>query len=435
VILEKLLIDAMGTGLGIFVAISLFDIVWIRKNLKRYIFICGIILFGIISVILTTFLQNALILPLLIIAVALVLSFYYVASFTYRILLSLAYAAIIFVSEVIVAVISTRLFSMPIEEIQSAPPMYIVGVLGTNLFALFMIFIFRAFFKGNKNGADRQFNLLMAFMPMQSIILCYIVAVYSIRIGAPYTSLLGVTGIFLSMLLIFITMLILSKHQSALEYKKAYELEQERLKLQIEHSQELYHEQQRVRSIRHDMNDSLIAISGMLEAGQEREVLDKIKKMHEAIKKTTEAADTGLPALDAIITEKKAKAKELGIEVECKAIIDDELHIDQFDIAVILANALDNAIEGIERSTDVDRKITMNISREAKYISILVKNPASGLIHEDYKTSKSDDKNHGFGMAQMKNAVQKYDGSFLPSYDSEKRLFLVKIMLENKTSN
>ena len=428
----KLLIDLFGTGLGIFVAFMLFETFWERKKVKRRVFAIGIILIATTSIALTVMLQNTLILPLLVIALIFIMSYYFISSITYKIILSFAIVAIMFIAEIALGQVLKQLFQIPIEQAQANMALYVFGVLSSKLIALFLVYVIRVVTNGNKQESNRQFNILIAFMPIQSIILCYIVIVYSFGINTYDNTMLVIAAVVLSVLLIFITMIILENQRKALVYKKEYELGQIRLKMQIEHYQKIYQEQQIIKSIRHEINNNMIAITGMLNAGQVQETIDWISELQKQVVSTADIVNTGNPPIDAILSAKINKAKESDVCITYTVKIDDELYIDQFDIAVIIANALDNAIEGTQRSDDIDRTITLIISRKADYISILVENYASGPIYEDFRTSKQDKQDHGFGLEQMREVTEKYSGSFRPSYDSTTRRFSLKVLLKNQ---
>jgi len=285
--------------------------------------------------------------------------------------------------------------------------------------------------KSNNEDVKTQFNLLMVFMPLQSIFLCYLVFDFSVRNDAQINSPLGIIVVLLSIALIFITMIILDKYRKAQMYQKEYELGLVRLRMQIEHYQEFYREQEKVKVMRHEMNNKLVAITGLLNANRDKEAIDQLLKMQVDAMDNEHAVNTGFPPIDAIISTKIVRSVEHGIEIRYTIMIDGDLFVDQFDIAVIVANALDNAIEGILRSTDISKVVKLNISRTGDYISIIVENYASGPIYENFQTSKQDKKNHGFGIAQMNEITLKYDGSFRPSYDPDTRKFSLKIMLKN----
>jgi len=98
---------------------------------------------------------------------------------------------------------------------------------------------------------------------------------------------------------------------------------------------------------------------------------------------------------------------------------------------VIVANALDNAIEGILRSDNAQRRILLHVANASEYLSMFVENSAGGLIYDDFRTTKSDKSSHGFGLKQMRAIAQKYDGDIQPSFDNKKNKFTLSVMLKN----
>ncbi|MDR2600051.1 MAG: GHKL domain-containing protein [Oscillospiraceae bacterium] len=430
--MEQILINIMGTSLGIFATLILFETFLVYKRIKRIYIISGILINAIVSVVLTVFLLNSIILPILVILLRYVLSYYFYSNTVSRIMLTLLSTAIAFISETLIMFFQMQVLLITIEQVQESMPVYLFGVITSQLFALFVVFILRIFFKKKKIKTDKQFNLLMAFMPVQSIIICYIVFLYFLRTDSEETSMLGLIAIALSITLIVITMIILNRLRDAMIYKNEYELAQEKLKIQIEHYQDLYQEQQKIKLIRHDISNKLIAISSLVKKGNLQEVIDKMSEISESVLKSTDIVDTGFPPIDAILSVKTARAKEADINLVISIIIDGELYIDQFDIAEVIANALDNAIEGVVRSKNVTKIITINISRTVDYISIVIENFTEGPIYDDFQTTKPDKKNHGYGIVQMRDIAQKYNGLLQPTYNLEEKKFTLKILLKNQ---
>ena len=98
---------------------------------------------------------------------------------------------------------------------------------------------------------------------------------------------------------------------------------------------------------------------------------------------------------------------------------------------MIVATALDNAIEGIARSHDVEKKITLIVASKDNFIDVLVENFAAGPIDADFRTTKPDKANHGFGLAHIRAVVKKHAGVVEPSYDSENGKFTLRAILRN----
>ncbi|MDR2590569.1 MAG: GHKL domain-containing protein [Oscillospiraceae bacterium] len=430
--MEKILIDIIGTGIGVFTFFYMFDAIWVRKRINQVFFTCIIAMIIFTSSLVTTIYQNNLILPIISILTTFSLSLFFISSVTMKLLITLVISAVMLAVEMIVGYIMVQVLLIPFEQIQLVLPIYMFGVFTTRLLALLIVMFLRMFIRGFRSNTAIHFNILMMLMPIQAIVLCYIVFVFSIREDLDHYTTLGSIAVFFSILLVFLTIYILHRQQKVMSYKEEHELNKSRLNLQLSHYQELYKEQQEIKLIRHEMFNNLTAIIGIIKAGEVNKAEQRLINICNDISKSSCVVYTGLPPVDAILNVKSAKARENKIDIMYSVIIDGVLKMDQFDLAAILANALDNAIEGILRSHDVERKIFLNISRTAEYIFILVENQTTGPVCEDFQTTKPDKKNHGYGMMQMKSISTKYNGSFLPSYDLENNKFTLKIMLKNQ---
>jgi len=430
--MERVLVDLAGTVLEIIVVLVFYETLWAYRKVKRSIFVFGLLLVAVLIIVLTSFLKNTIALPLTSIPIMFCLSLYFFSSITSKVLFSFVIVAVLFSVEQLFGVVFVNILHIPIELVQNDTLSYMVGVLSSKLFSLFIIYILRIIIKGNKQEADRRFNFLMAFMPIQSIILCFIVYNYSISTSPRQDANLGIASIVISLVLVFIIMFMLSDHRKAFEIRKNFELAQFRLKIQLDHYQKLYQSQHELRSIRHDISNNLIAISGMLKDGLYHEAIGRISEISSDVLRTADIVDTGHPAIDAVINAKITRSTESEITIVYKVLIDDSLNISQFDVAAIIASALDNAIEGTMRGNHEIKKIWLNVASVSDYISVVVENFTSGSIFDDFHTSKTDEKNHGFGITQMRSIAQKYNGHAQPSYDQQTGKFTLNILLKNK---
>lgn len=429
----KILIDIVGAGFGTFVAMTFYETFWPLKEIRKLPFNSGIIALIVINVITSVLLQNTVILIILTTILFFLLSFYYESKVTYKILLSLVMCGLMLMSEVLLSVVFMYILVIPIEQVQDTLLMYMVGVFTSKLVSLLLVYIIRAFIGRNKQETGGKFNLLMALLPIQSIILCVIVHGFSTYRNTMGYATLGIIAVSISLLLVFITMIILKNQLKALAFKKKYELSQIQLAMQIEHYQQLYKAMDEVKKIRHNIRDDLIAITGMLEKGMVQESQEFISTRYDYIHKTANIVDTNLPSVDAVISAKITKAADYNIEISYKSHIETALVIDQFDIASLIAAALDNAIEGVMRSNSTtDKNISLSLSNTQGYILIFVENYTAGPINKDFRTTKTDSENHGFGLLHMRTVAHKYDGDVSPQYDPDTGIFTLRILLKNK---
>lgn len=160
----------------------------------------------------------------------------------------------------------------------------------------------------------------------------------------------------------------------------------------------------------HDLKHQIRAIRNS-DSGDKEKYLEEIEdsiQIYEAIVKT------GNEVLDTILTEKSLYCKEKGIIVSCVADGSQLDFINTIDLYSILGNAIDNAIEAVEKLQNKEmRQIDVLIYRQQQFVAINVVNPIEGnLIYEGELpvTTKENKGYHGYGIKSMKYMLKKYDG-------------------------
>ena len=143
---------------------------------------------------------------------------------------------------------------------------------------------------------------------------------------------------------------------------------------------------------------------------------------------------TGDEMLDIIISMKADRMDELNIKFTLDGVTDGGLNIKPMDMCSIFANALDNAIEAA--SSCEDPYVSFSIKRTDKFFIIKITNSASGkidiekLMSTSGYTSKSDKEHHGFGLMNVRRAVEECSGILkAESLDSS---FTLSVMMPRK---
>lgn len=177
----------------------------------------------------------------------------------------------------------------------------------------------------------------------------------------------------------------------------------------------------------HDLKHQIYALRNVDEA-QRKQYLDEIAEsvqIYEAI------VQTGNEVLDTILTEKSLYCKERGITVSCVADGSQMGFINTVDLYAILGNAIDNAIEAVEKFRQQEmRQIDVQIYRKEQFLVINVINPLQeSLVYEDGLpvTTKGNRQFHGFGLKSIKYIVKKFDGIINISDDAG--CFLLTILI------
>lgn len=124
---------------------------------------------------------------------------------------------------------------------------------------------------------------------------------------------------------------------------------------------------------------------------------------------------TGNEVLDTILNAKAIRCNRSGIDMTVIAQGDALRFLDPMDLCTLFGNALDNAIEAVERIPDVHRRmIRVIVAQQRSFTRILVENQYVGNIVFDDDTprsTKGDPNNHGFGFKSIREIVRRYDGT------------------------
>lgn len=177
----------------------------------------------------------------------------------------------------------------------------------------------------------------------------------------------------------------------------------------------------------HDLKHQIRAIRGA-----SREDIEKyLEEMEDSIQIYESIVKTGNEVLDTILTEKSLYCRERGITVSCVADGSQMDFINTVDLYAILGNAIDNAIEAVEKFRHEEkRQIDVLIHRQQNFLVINIINPIKGnLTYEEELpvTTKEDKQYHGFGLRSMRYLVKKYDGFLTVS--EEDGCFSLKILI------
>ncbi len=196
-----------------------------------------------------------------------------------------------------------------------------------------------------------------------------------------------------------------------------------------------------MRGLRHDMRSHIANISLLVKnvAGSVNEELESyIGKMEETVSKLDFIYQTGNPITDIIIHQKGQEAEKKQIQFKVDFAYPPNLLIDIYDIAVILNNALENAIEAC-RKTEGNKQIKLHSYVKGSLFFIEVENDFSEDIIIEKESglpvsSKESGKLHGIGISNIQRCAKKYKGDIdieISDTDGRKK-FSLTVMMNGK---
>lgn len=199
----------------------------------------------------------------------------------------------------------------------------------------------------------------------------------------------------------------------------------EQLKLQEEHLRVLKHNQERLEELKQKANQTIMNL--------ENNKLDK-EKIYQVVDEMqlTEINYCENKVIDALLHNKLKLAKTKQIQVFTQVIAPENLQIALLDLISLFSNLLDNAIEASEKAEQAYLVLDCYPSRNYFVIKLTNSKLAKENVSLDsMKTSKQDEKNHGFGLQIIRNIVEKYDGDIQIHQEETKVEIGITIMNES----
>ena len=143
---------------------------------------------------------------------------------------------------------------------------------------------------------------------------------------------------------------------------------------------------------------------------------------------------TGNPVLDTLLTAKSLYCQQHGITLTCVADGAALDFMDTMDLCSLFGNALDNAIESVEKLPDSEQRlIHLVVTRKKNFVWIRVENTYDGGFQADGtlpKTTKADPRYHGYGLKSIYDTAEKYGGT--AEISTQENQFTLKVLLPTK---
>ena len=188
-------------------------------------------------------------------------------------------------------------------------------------------------------------------------------------------------------------------------------------------------EKQRKRT--HEYKNQIAVLSAFAAQEQYQELKAYIEKIDHAMQNSMDAVDANNVIVNAILNTKYREAVSRDIVFVLKVNDLSKLKIAEEDIVVILSNLLSNAFEACGQCKDKVVKCKFVLEGEQVVISVK-NNMESEPVVENGKfltTKLKEADEHGMGIRNVIETIEKYGGRYLIDYD--KRNFQFSILIPN----
>lgn len=155
-------------------------------------------------------------------------------------------------------------------------------------------------------------------------------------------------------------------------------------------------------AFRHDIKNHLSVLDGLLSNQKVDESRAYLKKLETVSSSLSFPCQSGNPVVDILLGEKLGLAKANGIAAEVSLILPKTCNIDDFDLCVIFANALDNAISACQTS-EKTKSISITGEKQGDFYMLEFVNTCSAAPLPPM----------GTGLSNIRSVADKYHGAIL----------------------
>ena len=214
--------------------------------------------------------------------------------------------------------------------------------------------------------------------------------------------------------MIFVVFILREKKKQLLEMSNNYLLLQQNMILQYYES--LKEQIELTKKMLHDINNHMQIMESIRKEYEGKELASYANDLREQYERLEPVYYCDNVVINALLSNKSKKCKKEGISFEANMREFDMGNLTEYDLAGILFNLLDNAIESCQKIPDKEKRyICLNCFSNAGQLLIHVENNCMEQETSDkdkvrFFTSKPDKKRHGIGMGIIEDTAKKYGG-------------------------
>ena len=392
-----------------------------------------LLLLGFLTLVFSLFLNSNYWLKeiLMLCVIAIIMKFYENISFTRSLVFTLFFLGIMMLSECVTLLM--RAYFFPELNLEDMVPRLLVSFLSRAI-AFFAILLVGCIFRKKKWSVleDRDW-LMVLFFPIFTV--CIIVMmlsneIYLIDEHRVNLYLMIAIGLILMNIIVFYLLNEIAKRAQEIQDNKLFELETRNLLRLYEKSSENV---ERQRELSHDFHRQLCVIRELNESGYREELDAYLSEFKESDMRRPDCINTNHVIVNAVLNEKYRVAMEHQILFTIETNDLSALSMQHQDIAMLLSNLLDNAIEACIQCTE-KKEIFLKIVLCEEELIVAVKNTYSGkrkMKNGEYITTKEDPDNHGQGLKNVVRIIKAYGGDY--AITSENSAFYISICIPEET--
>lgn len=194
-------------------------------------------------------------------------------------------------------------------------------------------------------------------------------------------------------------------------YKEKDEMNKKYLQAEEEHYLYLEKREQETKKFRHDIRNHLDALMELCNEGNMEQVQSYLQSMSGRVNEYSRRISVNYNIADAIINQYMDLCEKEEITLKVSGHFPADCLIDPFDACTVISNMLKNARTAALESRDKWIQYIIKYNEESREILLKMQNTYNGTACFE-STTKEDKINHGYGLNNIKEVVERYHGFF-----------------------
>lgn len=298
-------------------------------------------------------------------------------------------------------------------------------VLFTPIVVWFLLRFLRPLFLQTLLGLRRGWWLLCLVMAAYYMIVVYLMPGY---VGREQSSTILKPAVSLLMVGFYsVLMFLFSSIRKEMEARHSAQLSAFQASALQSRMEAVQAAEEAIRTERHDLRHRLQTVTELVARGEKETALTFIDAAQKRLDAQKTAHWCRPPVLDAVFSSYFAQAQRQGIRVDAQIALPDQLPVDEGELAIVFANALENAIHACMKLSCGEREIRCKtISTPGIMLEISNTCPPN-VCFDDRGLPAADQKGHGLGVQSISAFCQKYGAVY--QFETADGWFQLRIVL------
>ena len=258
---------------------------------------------------------------------------------------------------------------------------------------------------------DNKYMFIMSMIPAISVVICCFMVYrsdksYEQNVIYTYIAVVGIV------IVNVISILLLIMEQKVYEQKTRQQVMLSAYQQKEKDIESILDMHRQNSKQRHDFKNVILLIKELIRDEQYNKATEMLDKYSEGYKNNnlTEIVSDNI-VLNYLLNRKINQCREVEIDMACY-ILGNIAGVDDMDLYILLENLCDNAIEAAGQCEKPSIKLQIAENNASMYIDI--GNTTKGNVlnnNPDMNTTKKDKNMHGFGIMNIRDIIDKYNGN------------------------